>query len=197
MHQNRAPTVKKIVCNYSCWQTPQLPFKKKPDRLKEGLSEPRGCLILTFIQALTAFSPFWDHKCTFPSDTCNCMTYWGQIVVGCGTSLFGDLWACRRPVAPVIPAPGSVDWVFSPARALLAWRSGSRADWLPKHTGKADESGWGPLHAFRLNCKGRGCVCIPVMHNRFGVCEHICHTFVASLVFCLLVHLIFFFLLFI
>lgn len=109
------------------------------------------------------------------------ITHWGQIAAGCGTPLCGDLWACRPPAAPAIPAQGSADWVFSPAPAPLAWRSGSRADWLPKHTVRADEQGWGHLHTFRLNHTGQG----RVMHGRLGMSERICHTFVASLVFCL------------
>lgn len=74
------------------------------------------------------------------------VTHWGQNVADCGTPLFGDLWICSLLAVPAIPSPGSVDWVFFPAPAPLAWRSGSRADWLPKHT--ARESGWagvGPL----------------------------------------------------
>lgn len=113
-------------------------------------------------------------------------THWGQIEADCGTLLYGDLWACRLPAALAIPAPCSADWVSSPAPAPLAWRSGSRADWVPKHTVRADEQGWGHLHIFRLNRKGRGCACIPVMHGTFGMSERIRHTFVASLVFCLL-----------
>lgn len=96
-------------------------------------------------------NPFGNHK--FASRLCFNRTHWGRSVGGCGTLPDEGLWACRPPADPVIPAPGFADWGFSPAPAPLAWRSGSRVDWLPKHRVWADEQGWGQLHTFRLNRK--------------------------------------------
>lgn len=110
-------------------------------------------------------------------------THWGQTVEGCGTLLCGGLWVCSPPGAPVIPVPGSADWVFSQAPAPLAWRSGLRADWLPKHTMRAAEQGWGQLNTFRICHKEWGCASIPVLHADFGMSKLICHTCEVSFVF--------------
>lgn len=94
----------------------------------------------------------------------------------CGTLLSEDLWVCRPPAVPAIPSPDSVDWVFSPAPAPLAWRSGSGADWLPKHTVRADEQGWGHLHTFRRNCKrARLCMYSGYAQQIWHVGAHLSH----------------------
>lgn len=142
------------------------------------------------------FFPFWTQKLTI-SITVN-RTHWGRIVVGCGTLHGGGLWACRPPAAPAIPAPGSAGWVFSPALAPLAWRSGSRADWLPKHTQWEQMSRGGVNYTNAgLTTKGKGVHALQSSTADLACRSASATPFGASLVFCLPVHLILSFLLFI
>lgn len=108
------------------------------------------------------------------------MTHWERILAGYGTPLFGDLWLCRPPAVPAIPTPGSADWVFFQAPTLWAWRSDSRADWLPKKHKQQEQMSRGGathsgvtakcegVHVFRLCTADSAC---------WSTSEHICHTF--------------------
>lgn len=86
-------------------------------------------------------------------------THRGQSVAGCGTRLYEGPWTCRLLAGPGCPPPGLVDFAPWSAPSPLAWRSDSRADWLPKRTQPQQISEGGALH------RRQGCASVPVMQR--------------------------------